>query len=271
MTSKFCFRAPLRIALTLGLLALSIRVAGPATAAESSEPKKTLEEVLKSAIEAHHGEVGLAVKHLKTGEAYEYHADQPMPTASLIKLPVMIATYEAIDKKRLSLTDMIELKKADQVDGSGILTTHFSPGMRLSLRDAIHLMIVYSDNTATNLVLDKLGLPATNECMERLGCPDTKINSKVFRADTSIAKDRSKQFGLGSTSARDMLKLCEMVHANKFANQKGFLPMMKNLSPLYAELKVPRMLKPGRKVVYKTGCVNSSRTDAVIIGAASGP
>ncbi len=131
-----------------------------------------------------------------------------MPTASLIKFPVMIAAYEAVDKGKLSLDDMIELKKDDQVPGSGILTSHFSPGTKISLRDAIHLMIVYSDNTATNLVLDKLGLPATNECMERLGCPETQINSKVFRRDTSIAPERSKKFGLGSTTARDMVKLC---------------------------------------------------------------
>ena len=163
-------------------------------AEDSAEPKKSLEDVLKPAIEAHHGEVGIAVKHLKTGETYEYKADRPMPTASLIKLPVMITTYEAVDKGKLSLSEMIELKKEDQVQGSGILTSHFSPGAKISLRDAIRLMIVYSDNTATNLVLDKLGLPATNECMERLGCPDTKINSKVFRRDTSIAKDRSEKY-----------------------------------------------------------------------------
>src|SRR3954469_22378730 len=72
-------------------------------AAESGEAKKTLEDALKPTIEAHKGDVGLAVKHLKTGESYEYHADQPMPTASLIKLPVMIATYEAVDKAKLSL------------------------------------------------------------------------------------------------------------------------------------------------------------------------
>ncbi len=86
-----------------------------------------------------------------------------MPTASLIKFPVMIAAYDAVEKGKLSLDDMIELKKDDKVPGSGILTSHFSPGTTISLRDAIHLMIVYSDNTATNLVLDKLGLPATNE------------------------------------------------------------------------------------------------------------
>jgi D-alanyl-D-alanine carboxypeptidase (penicillin-binding protein 5/6) len=241
------------------------------SAKEADEPKKSLEDVLKPAIEAHHGDVGLAVKHLKTGESYEYKADRPMPTASLIKLPVMIATYEAVDKEKLSLNELIELKKADQVPGSGILTSHFSPGTKISLRDAIHLMIVYSDNTATNLVLDKLGLPATNECMERLGCTDTKINSKVFRADTSIAKDRSKQFGLGSTTARDMVKLCEMLHDRKLVNEKASKQMMDHLYANDDKLKVPRLLPPGTKVAHKTGSVNSSRTDAGIIDTPSGP
>jgi beta-lactamase class A len=132
-----------------------------ATGAEES--KSALDTVLLPTIDAHRGEVGLAVKNLRTGETYEYKADRPMPTASLIKLPVMIATYNAIDQGKLSLDDMIELKKEDQVQGSGILTSHFSPGTRISLRDAIHLMIVYSDNTATNLVLHQHGLSATNE------------------------------------------------------------------------------------------------------------
>ena len=129
----------------------------------NGESKKSLEEVLLPAIKAHRGDVAIAVKHLKTGESYEYQADQPMPTASLIKFPVMIAAYDAVEKGKLSLDDRIELKKDDKVPGSGMLTSHFSPGTTISLRDAIHLMIVYSDNTATNLVLDKLGLPATNE------------------------------------------------------------------------------------------------------------
>src|SRR3954464_12808815 len=241
------------------------------TAAEPSESKKSLEETLKPMIEAHHGEVGLAVKHLKTGESYEYHADQAMPTASLIKLPVMIATYEAVDKGKLSLAEMIELKKVDQVPGSGILTSHFSPGAKISLRDAIHLMIVYSDNTATNLVLDQLGLPPTNECMERFGCPDTKINSKVFRGDTSIAKDRSKKFGLGSTSARDMVRLCEMLYDKKLVNEKACKQMLDHMFACDDKLKVPRLLPTGTRVAHKTGSVNSSRTDAGIIESPAGP
>src|SRR4051794_16092719 len=253
----------------LAILAISNR--GRLTAAEPSESKKSLEETLKPMIEAHHGEVGLAVKHLKTGEAYEYHADQAMPTASLIKLQVMIPTYEAVDKGNLSLAEMIELNKHYQKPGSGILTSHFSPGAKISLRDAIHLMIVYSDNTAANLVLDQLGLPPTNECMERFGCPDTKINSKVFRADTSIAKDRSKKFGLGSTSARDMVRLCEMLYDKKLVNEKACKQMLAHMYACDDKLKVPRLLPPGTRVAHKTGSVNSSRTDAGIIDTPNGP
>src|SRR5262245_57615867 len=117
----------------LTLVALVTVVCQVALAAESDSEKQSLEAVLKPAIEKHRGEVGLAVKHLKTGESFEYRADRAMPTASLIKLPVMIATYEAIDKDKLSLDTMIELKKADQVPGSGILTSHFSPGAKISL------------------------------------------------------------------------------------------------------------------------------------------
>lgn len=240
-------------------------------AVDSSDSKPSLEKVLLPAIEAHHGDVGLAVKNLKTGEAYEYKSDQPMPTASLIKLPVMVATYDAVEKGKLSLDDIIELKKEDQVQGSGILTAHFSPGTKVSLRDAIHLMIVYSDNTATNLVLDKLGLPATNEYMVGFGCPETRINSKVFRRDTSIDKDRSREFGLGSTTARDMVKLCEQLYQKKLVSETASKQMLDHMFACDDKQKVPRMLPTGTRVAHKTGSVNASRTDAGIIESPAGP
>ncbi len=263
-----------RLLLIVALAATALLVLSGRQVAIGEEPsgtRESLEQVLKPLIEAHQGDAGIAVKHLKTGESYEYRADVAMPTASLIKLPVMITTYNAVDKGKLSLTEMIEVKKADLVQGSGILTAHFSPGTKISLRDAIRLMIVYSDNSATNLVLDKLGLPATNELMEQLGCPDTKINSKVFMRDTSIAKDRSRKYGLGSTSARDMVKLCELLYGKKLVNEKACQKMLDNMYACDDKLKVPRLLPPGTKVAHKTGSVNASRTDAGIMETPSGP
>jgi len=240
-------------------------------AKEAEAPKKSLDQVLSPAIKAHRGEVAIAIKHLKTGESFEHNAEKSMPTASLIKFPVMIAAYDAVEKDKLSLDELIELKKEDQVPGSGVLTAHFSPGAKISLRDAIHLMIVYSDNTATNLVLDKLGLPTTNELMAALDCPETRINSKVFRADTSIAPDRSKAYGLGSTTARDMAKLAELLYDKKLVSEKASKQMLDHMFACEDKAKVPRSLPSGTRVAHKTGSVNTSRTDAGIIETPSGP
>src|SRR5205085_1499399 len=102
----------------------------------------------------------------------------------------------------------------------------FSAGATFSVRDAIRLMIVYSDNTATNLVLDQIGLSATAKYMEELGFPNTQIHAKVFRRDTSIAPDRSQKFGLGSTTAADMVKLLELLHQKKLVNETACADML---------------------------------------------
>jgi D-alanyl-D-alanine carboxypeptidase (penicillin-binding protein 5/6) len=165
----------------------------------------------------------------------------------------------------------VELKQEDKVPGSGVLTTHFSPGVTMPLRDAVHLMMVYSDNTATNLVLDQLGLATTNGCMERLECNETRLNAKVYRADTSIAPERSKKYGLGSTSARDMIKLCELLYNKKLVNEQACGEMLAHMFACEDKLKVPRMLPPGTRVAHKTGSVNASRTDAGIMETPAGP
>ncbi|MEO8271613.1 MAG: serine hydrolase [Aureliella sp.] len=160
---------------------------------------------------AHAGDVSVSVRVLAednnvTCEWY-YNGQRVMPTASLIKLPIMIEAYRQVAAGAVSLDDMLTLKAEDQVPGSGILTDHFSPGMSLSLRDAIRLMIRYSDNTATNLVVDHIGLPSTSKTMAELGFPETQLHSKVFRRDSSIAPQRSEIYGLGSTTAEDMTDL----------------------------------------------------------------
>jgi D-alanyl-D-alanine carboxypeptidase (penicillin-binding protein 5/6) len=240
-------------------------------AEEAAASRKSLEQVLLPAIKQHRGDVAIAVKHLKTGESYEYNADRVMPTASLIKFPVMAAAYEAVEKGKLSLDERIKLKAADKVQGSGILTLHFSPGTTISFRDAIHLMIVYSDNTATNLVLDKIGLTATNTFMKSLDCLETRINSKVFRGDTSIAPERSKEYGLGSTSAGEMIKLCQLVYERGLVSKDASEQMLEHLFACEDKQKVPRSLPEGTRVAHKTGSVTQTRTDAGIMETPGGP
>src|SRR4051794_17714684 len=112
-----------------------------------------LEPRIAPLAKAHKGKVAVAVKHLRTGEEFYLNADEAMPTASLIKLPVMVETYWQVEEGKVKLADTLTLRDADKVPGSGILTKHFSDGAVFSLRDGVRLMIAYSDNTATNLVL----------------------------------------------------------------------------------------------------------------------
>ncbi|MEX2093221.1 MAG: serine hydrolase, partial [Pirellulales bacterium] len=243
--------------------AIVFTLAAPATHAKESKP--TLAAVLEPAIKQHRGDVAVAIKNLKTGESFEYHGDQPMPTASLIKLPVMIATYQAVKDGKIALDDMIELKAEDQVAGSGLLSTHFSPGLKLSLRDAIRLMISQSDNTATNLVIDKIGLPTTNQCMAALGLKETQLNSKVFRRDTSISPERSQLYGLGSTTPNEMIRLVERLYKHELVSKKASDQMLEHLFSCEDKIKVPRLLPAGTRVAHKTGSVSESRTDAGFI------
>ena len=230
-----------------------------------------LEAQLKPLIERHEGTVAVAVKHLGTGESYGYRDSDPIPTASLIKVAVMVEAYRQADAAKIDLSGATELQKDDKVPGSGILTQHFSEGLQLSLRDAIRLMIAYSDNTATNLVLDRIGLPATAAAMEELGLPNTKIHAKVFRADTSIAPERSRRFGLGSTTAGEMIRLLEMIHVGKAASPSACEEMLAHLRACEDRTSLPRFLPHGTKIAFKTGAVTAARTAAGIVESPRGP
>ncbi len=237
-----------------------------------SPPEGGLEARLAPLAKAHKGKVAIAVKHLGTGESYYLNADEPMPTASLIKLAVMIEAYQQQAEGKVKLTDPVTLHKADKVPGSGILTYHFSDGATFPLRDAIRLMIVFSDNTATNLVLDKIGIGSTAQRMEAWGYPNTKINAKVYRGSTtSIDPARTKKFGLGSTTARDMVGLLEKLHQGKIVSPEACKEMLEHLKKCEDKDKFPRFLPAGTVVAHKTGSVNEVRTDAGILYLKSGP
>jgi beta-lactamase class A len=264
--------------LTASLFLVTIATLAQAVAAPPAVEDKprigsssTLESRLMPIIEAHKGKVAVAVKHLGSGESFRYHGDQVMPTASLCKFPVMIEAYRQAAAKQVDLDAFITLKKEDKVGGSGVLMYHFSDGSRFKLRDAVRLMIAYSDNTATNLVLDAIGIGATAATMEKMGYPNTKIHSKVFRRDTSVFPDRSKQYGLGSTTADEMVRLCEAVHHKRILSPSACEEMLEHLRACDDRDKLPKLLPPGTKIAFKTGSLSDTRTAAGIIECPAGP
>jgi beta-lactamase class A len=231
-----------------------------------------LADRLTALAKAHKGKVAIAVKHIESGETFFLNADEAMPTASLIKFPIMVETYRQAKEGKVKLDELLSLTKEEMVQGSGILTEHFSPGAQISLRDAVRLMIVYSDNTATNMVLEKIGIPSTNTLMDELKLPNTRINAKVFKGSTtSVDPARTKKYGLGSTTAKEMVELLDLLHGNKLVSPEACKAMLDHLKKCDDKDKFPRFLPATVSVAHKTGSVNNSRTDAGILYFKEGP
>lgn len=236
----------------------------------SSSVRGDLGSRLMPLLKSHPGVVAVAVKHLRTGEQFTFRADEPMPTASLIKVAVMAEAYRQAQEGRLDLSRTLTLREEDKVPGSGILTAHFSAGAQLSVRDAIRLMIVYSDNTATNLVIDQVGLPATTTTMEGWGLKHTKLHAKVYRGDTSLAPERSRQFGLGSTTAAEMVRLLEMIGQRQIVSAEACDQMLDHLRHCDDDSMIARSLPASAHFAHKTGAVAAVRTDAGIMETPGG-
>lgn len=234
--------------------------------------ERTLPSRIDPLVKAHKGKVTVAVKHLVTGETFYLDADEVMPTASLIKFMVMLEFYQQVAEGKLKLTDMVTLREKDKVPGSGILTYHFSEGASFSLRDAVRLMIVFSDNTATNVVLEKIGIPSTGKRMQEWGFPNSKINAMVFKGSTtSIDPEATKKYGLGSTTAKETIQLFEKLHQNKLVNPKACKEMLGHLKKCDDKTKLKRFLPNGTEVAHKTGSVSDVKTDAGILYSPNGP
>lgn len=238
--------------------------------APAAEP--ALEARIAPLVKEHKGTVAVAVKHLTTGESFYLRADDAMPTASLIKLPIMVEAYAQQRDGKLKFDTKLTLTKDDKVPGSGILTAHFSDGATFPLRDAIRLMIAFSDNTATNMVLDRTGIKEVNARAAELGFKNTKLNAKVWKGSTtSIDPAATKQFGLGSTTAREMVELLALIESGKVVSPEACKEMLAHLKTCDDKNMFARHLPAGAALAHKSGAVLAARTEAGIAYLKSGP
>jgi beta-lactamase class A len=190
-----------------------------------------LDEKIKPLLSAFKGKVSLFAKNLDTGETYALNADERVRTASTIKIAVMIEAFGRVAEGKIKWTDEVILTKEKKISGSGILT-ELSDGLHLTLRDAVNLMMILSDNTATNLVLDVLTTDAVNARMESLGFKNIKIMRKVGSGGESTAgKDpENKKYGLGVSTPREMVQVMEKLEHGEIispAVSKEMIELMK--------------------------------------------
>jgi beta-lactamase class A len=169
---------------------------------------------------------------------------------------------ENLGVARFIADDPLTMLKIDQVPGSGVLQ-FMHPGMTLTARDAAVLMTILSDNTATNLLLDKIVIRRVWQKMESLGLPHTKVHSKVFLRIASVAPDSSAKYGLGVTTPNEMAHLFELLANGKAVSPKADSAMLDILGR-NQDMELMQRTVQGLTVPHKTGATDSVRTECAL-------
>jgi beta-lactamase class A len=210
------------------------------------------------------GVLGVAILDLSTGQKYLLHADEVMPTASSIKIAILAELYRQAQQGKLKFTDFYTLQQSDMVGGSGI-TSVLTPGMtRLTLRDVAGLMISVSDNSATNVIIDRAGMENVNTLLDSLGLTHIRLRRKMM--DLKAASEGKENVG----SPREMMLLLENLYRGKVLN-KQMTEDFFNLLSVHKESYIPRELPEDVKVANKPGELEGVRNDSGIVFAGKRP
>lgn len=249
-----------RLLASAALLAAALLPASAPAQGNADALRRTLEGMIRP----YEGTVGVSVQDLATGETLSIRGEEKFPSASLIKVSVLVALLDEVRRGTLRLDDPITMIARDQVGGSGVLQ-HLHSGLGLTVMDAARLMIILSDNTATNLLLDKVPMRTVWAKMDSLGLPATRIHSKTFLRGTSVAMDSSVRYGLGVTTPDETVRLFALLHAGRAVSAEMDSLALALLRGNEDYNKLVRWLPEGAAAAHKTGDVDQSRNDCGIL------
>jgi beta-lactamase class A len=223
----------------------------------------SLHRRLDSLAATHRGVVGYSIHNLDTGERLSLRGDEKFPTASLIKVAVLVTVFDLVDRGSMSLDDRLTLSKIDKVPGAGTLQ-FMHDGLQLTVRDAAWLMSTTSDNTATNLLLDKVGIRRVWEKMDSLGLRQTRIHAKVFLARyTSVAPDSSAKYGLGVTTPNEMARLFALLAEGRAVGPRADSTML-DIVGHNEDYQMMQRHVAGVRAPRKTGATDQVRTECAL-------
>ena len=244
-----------------------------------------LDAQLKAIAAAHHGEVTLFARNLKTGQTTALKPDELVKTASVIKLGILLDAAEQIRAGKAKFEEKLVLEKSNQVAGSGVLAVFDTP-LPLTLKDTLTLMVVVSDNTATNLAIDRLGLAHINATIRAAGLKDTYLYKKVYVPASGPMPADQPRFGLGKTTAREMEALMERLATCRLGldgsaplpgDSKICASLLHTLRNQQDRNSLPRYLEMldtsehGSAIANKTGALDQVRNDVALIATKAGP
>jgi beta-lactamase class A len=211
-----------------------------------------------------HAQISMLWQPLNDEPAVAYHADRPVKTASIIKLPILIHTALLVESGQLSWDQRLPLTDT-RSPGMGILKV-LDDGLKPTLRDVAVLMTVISDNTATNMLIDLLGIDHINQRIQALGMANTRLNRKVFAPNT----EECLPWGLGVTTARDVVHVLSAIAHGQIGNTETSRFLQETLTKQQDRVGFPRGLPAGWTYAGKTGSDDDLRNDCAIVTSPDG-
>jgi beta-lactamase class A len=210
------------------------------------------------------GVLGVAILDLSTGQNYFLHADEVLPTASSIKIAILAEFYRQVQQGKLKFDEIYTLRQGDLVGGSGIAEA-LTPGVtRLTLRDVAALMISVSDNSATNIIINRIGMENVNAMLDSLGLTHTRLRRKMM--DLKAASEGRENVA----TPREMVMLLEDLYRGKVLDKQYTEDFFKLLS-IHKESYIPRELPEDLQVANKPGELEGVRCDSGIVFTGNRP
>ncbi len=222
-----------------------------------------LNRSLEKSVFGFKGEVSVVVKDLDTNWEIAFNKDVLLPSASLVKIPIMLSCYYAAQEGKINLTDTVSLSNSVKVPGSKVLG-EAPAGSVFSIQDLLEPMITESDNTAANVLIETMGFDALNSYFKKIGLKNTNLSRKMLDF-----KERSE--GVENyTTAREMAYLLEALYHKKFLNKNVSEKCLRLLGQQKINDRIPRGLPQGIPVAHKTGLENYICHDVGIVYTGKG-
>jgi beta-lactamase class A len=240
------------------------------------------------------GIVGVAATQVATGRHIGYREDELFPTASVIKLPLLVTLYEDAIAGRIDLSERVVYREETKVAGSGVLQ-YLDDGLDPTLRDLSVLMMSVSDNTATDLLFDRVGTARIEATMARLGLSSIRVPFDIRAMLMELVDmDHSREGGYeelrtllrlsaGSggrsmipdqadrTTPADMCRLLELIESRAVLDADACAAIIELMKRIQSGTRIPGLLPKGTVVAHKTGSYRRLRNDVGIVYAPKGP
>ena len=245
---------------------LALTPAGRARAAQSPDrPDGGLQHELEEVVTGFHGKVGVYVRQLRTNRTAAINADSVFPTASMIKVAILAATYAAMQRGELHFSDTLVYRDSLLYPGDDILGMA-RDSARIELGRVIMLMITMSDNTAALWLQQLAGTgTAVNAWLAANGFDSTRVNSRTPGREPNRAL-----YGWGQTTPREMARLLTMIREEKAVSPAASQQMYRALTRIYWNGEALSQIPPWVQAASKQGAVDHSRSETVLVNAPSG-